>query len=128
MIVDEATVEEGQMRTTTSPECYVCGATSKYLYSDLKDRLFGAPGVWNIRMCQNRGCELIWLDPMPTEEDIHIAYRDYYTHGAHSGETKPTMAGQIYRRMKEEYCAKHYGYERPSAHVLSRLCAYLLTL
>jgi len=57
---------------------------------------------------------------MPTEEDIHIAYRDYYTHGAHSGETKPTMAGQIYRRMKEEYCAKHYGYERPSAHVSRR--------
>jgi hypothetical protein len=22
----------------------------------------------------------MWLDPVPREDDIHLAYRDYYTH------------------------------------------------
>lgn len=50
------------------------------LYGDLPDRSFSAPGRWNLRKCEAPGCELIWLDPVPIEEDIGKAYEGYYTH------------------------------------------------
>jgi SAM-dependent methyltransferase len=50
------------------------------LYEGMRDRLFDAPGEWNVRRCPNPDCGLLWLDPMPTEEDIGKAYETYYTH------------------------------------------------
>ena len=52
----------------------------KELYVGLADRLFNAPGVWNLKQCADDSCGLVWLDPMPMEEDIAFAYRSYYTH------------------------------------------------
>jgi 2-polyprenyl-3-methyl-5-hydroxy-6-metoxy-1,4-benzoquinol methylase len=51
------------------------------IYQGLPDRLFSAPGLWNLRQCQNKECGLMWLDPIPLEEDICKAYQSYYTHG-----------------------------------------------
>lgn len=47
---------------------------------DLTDCLFNAPGSWDISRCPNRECGLMWLNPMPRKDDIHRAYRTYYTH------------------------------------------------
>jgi 2-polyprenyl-3-methyl-5-hydroxy-6-metoxy-1,4-benzoquinol methylase len=60
--------------------CYLCGAEGYILYKDLRDRLFGAPGKWDLKKCCNPRCDLIWLDPMPTEADLHKIYERYYTH------------------------------------------------
>jgi 2-polyprenyl-3-methyl-5-hydroxy-6-metoxy-1,4-benzoquinol methylase len=69
-----------EIRTRPCPECYLCGAPGKTLYQGLRDRLFGAPGEWNLKECPNPECGLIWLDPVPVEEDIGKAYQNYYTH------------------------------------------------
>lgn len=83
-----------EIRSIETPDCYLCGRQGKYLYVGLTDRLFGAPGIWNLKQCQNALCGLIWLDPMPKEEDISLAYRCYYTHFHESD--KINTGGTIY--------------------------------
>ena len=68
------------IRTQDSPTCYLCHSLGVALYEKLTDQLFGAPGVWTVKRCDNPDCSLIWLDPMPMEEDMEIAYETYYTH------------------------------------------------
>ncbi|MDI6891118.1 MAG: class I SAM-dependent methyltransferase [Thermodesulfovibrionales bacterium] len=68
------------IRTYPCPNCYLCGVQGRLLYQGLKDRLFGTPGEWNLKHCLNPECGLVWLDPMPCEEDIGKAYAVYYTH------------------------------------------------
>jgi len=58
----------------------LCGTQGEILYTELVDRLFGAPGEWTLRQCSNETCGFVWLDPIPLEEDIGLAYRSYYTH------------------------------------------------
>lgn len=77
---------DDEIRTVPRPDCYLCGAQGKVLYEGLKDRLFGAPGEWNLKQCRNPECGLVWLDPMPTEEDIGKAYESYYTHHETGGD------------------------------------------
>jgi 2-polyprenyl-3-methyl-5-hydroxy-6-metoxy-1,4-benzoquinol methylase len=60
--------------------CYLCGTEGHVLYRNLNDRIFGAPGKWSFKKCCNPECELIWLDPMPTETDLHKVYETYFTH------------------------------------------------
>lgn len=78
------------IRARSCSDCYVCGARGKTLYRDLSDRLFGSPGEWNLKTCSNPECRLVWLDPMPLEEDIGKAYEDYFTHS----EDKPNGQGK----------------------------------
>lgn len=77
-----------EIRTCPCPDCYVCGSEGLILYNGLEDRLFGVPGRWNLRKCSNPGCGLVWLDPMPVEEDIGKAYETYYTHGEERNDHK----------------------------------------
>jgi SAM-dependent methyltransferase len=76
--------EEGRERCPIqahpTPQCYLCGALGNLLYEGQRDRLFQAPGSWNVRVCANTDCRLMWLDPMPNEKDIGRAYEKYYTH------------------------------------------------
>lgn len=70
---------ESAIGTEDVPRCPLCGSEErKLLYAGLEDRLFGASGEWSIKQC-NR-CGSVFLDPRPTEQDIHKAYRTYYTH------------------------------------------------
>ena len=62
------------------PLCLLCGSPGRPAHTGLSDRLFGAPGEWNLRRCSERDCSLYWLDPMPVAEDIAMAYEGYYTH------------------------------------------------
>ena len=66
--------------TEEVPDCLLCGARGTVLHPALRDRVFGAPGVW--RMVECRSCEVAWLDPRPTPADIGKAYATYYTHGS----------------------------------------------
>jgi SAM-dependent methyltransferase len=70
------------VRTVSRPSCKFCGSAGEVLYQDLRDRLFSAPGAWQLRRCRNPDCGLIWLDPQASEEDIGLLYVGYYTHGA----------------------------------------------
>src|SRR5919197_3615383 len=68
------------MRVAARAQCKLCGSVGKTLYRDLQDRLFSAPGTWELKQCSNAGCGLIWLDPEPREEDLPLLYKNYYTH------------------------------------------------
>src|SRR2546423_11625544 len=84
-----------QIRSVPCPACYLCGAVGEPLYKDLKDRLYRAPGSWNLRRCPGPGCGLLWLDPMPAEDDIGKAYESYFTH-AQGSEVRRGWLTRIY--------------------------------
>jgi 2-polyprenyl-3-methyl-5-hydroxy-6-metoxy-1,4-benzoquinol methylase len=69
-----------QIRANPAPRCYLCGSEGNTVYQNQRDKLFEAPGIWNFKLCSNVECELMWLDPMPIEQDIGKAYEKYYTH------------------------------------------------
>lgn len=64
----------------TAPACYLCGAEGVVLYEELSDRWCGAPGLWNLKRCPDPACGLLWLDPVPSKEEVWKAYRAYFTH------------------------------------------------
>lgn len=96
------------IRTHSCPTCRICGSAGSYLYENLTDRLFGAPGKWSLRKCDNSGCGLLWLDPMPATEDIGKLYSTYYTHKVREGRS---LAKRLYRRAIDGYLRRRYGYE-----------------
>src|SRR5713101_4984405 len=69
-----------QIRSNPTPFCYLCGSEGNTIHQNQRDKLFEAPGIWNFKLCSNVDCGLMWLDPMPIEQDIGKAYEKYYTH------------------------------------------------
>lgn len=72
------------IRATRQDRCAICGSPGETLFAGMRDRLYAAPGEWSLARCTDHRCGLLWLDPMPAVEDLHIAYSAYYTHGAAS--------------------------------------------
>ncbi len=95
-----------EIRSFPCPNCSVCGACGQPLYEGLKDRLFNAPGEWNLKRCPDPECGLLWLDPMPLEEDIGMAYETYLTHAAPEDTPPPPPLGA--RRRAAEFCRSAY--------------------
>lgn len=114
-----------EIRTYSCPKCYLCGHEGKLLYESLKDRLFGAPGEWNLKKCTNSECGLVWLDPMPVEEDIGKAYQSYYTHQDTSN-IPNTWPRHFYRLLKEGYLANKYGYLNSKVGTWQKLLSILM--
>ncbi len=86
-----------RIRSRPCPACYLCGAPGLPLYEGVRDRLFGAPGTWNFRRCPTLNCGLMWLDPIPVEEEIGKAYAEYYTHA--ETPTRHSRRGRKLRRV-----------------------------
>lgn len=85
----EHTAQKDLIATEVNPLCYLCGSYGKILYRNCRDHLFGTPGNWTLKQCLSPECGLVWLDPMPTREEISKAYKNYYTHhGAGKGASK----------------------------------------
>lgn len=97
------------IRTEHKPDCMICGRRGDVLYSNLHDRLFGAPGEWTLKKCPNTGCGLVWLDPAPCKEELWKAYATYYTH-----QDNITQMGNAiksgYRFVRDCYLSLAYGY------------------
>ena len=81
-------------------QCYLCGENGVMLYEGLPDQLYGTPGSWNLKRCPNPECGLVWLDPMPSKEDIWKAYKTYFTHGG-----APDISRQ-YINLPDRFAAK----------------------
>jgi 2-polyprenyl-3-methyl-5-hydroxy-6-metoxy-1,4-benzoquinol methylase len=61
--------------------CPLCGSNqTAVLYDGLADRWFGSPGRWRFDIC--RSCDLAFLNPQPTAQQLNESYRDYFTHQA----------------------------------------------
>lgn len=87
------------IRTFSNPNCFICGTAGRVLYTGLQDRLFGAPGNWQLKQCPQAECGLVWPDPAPLSDDLGLAYRNYYTHA----EQPAGSAGLVYRFCKWAY-------------------------
>jgi 2-polyprenyl-3-methyl-5-hydroxy-6-metoxy-1,4-benzoquinol methylase len=87
------------MRNTSSGVCQICGANGSVLHEEVRDRLYGVPGSWSFRRCENTACRLVWLDPKPLECDLHEAYANYFTHGTRPDEADAPHAGNSARRV-----------------------------
>lgn len=96
-------------KTIKRPFCSVCNSKGVELYKDLKDKLFGSDGNWNLFVCTNKNCNTIWLNPAPAEEEIYKAYQKYYTH-VDSATKKRNVLRKIFIRIQESYLANKYGY------------------
>jgi len=70
------------MRVIAQDRCPNCDASGTETHTALRDKVYGAPGLWNMRRCENRACGVYWLHPAPDPADLAIAYRDYHTHTA----------------------------------------------
>jgi SAM-dependent methyltransferase len=101
--------EELEICGAPCENCALCGGPSQLLYQGLVDHLFGAAGIWNLRKCHTRGCGLIWLDPMPLEEELAKAYQCYYTHVDAPIRQVSSFRG-LFRDLGEGYLVWRYGY------------------
>src|ERR1051326_2853193 len=84
---------KNEIRAAPRPKCFLCGVEGKPLHQGLMDPFFSAPGKWNLVRCSRDQCGLIWLNPAPVPEDLHLAYQKYFTHGAQDG--RPGIGTQI---------------------------------
>lgn len=114
-----------QIQTEPQPTCIVCGASGTPKYRDMTDRLYGAPGSWTMKECDNAGCGTLWLDPRPTLADIGKAYRNYYTHG---DVQQRTFIKRAVRALAREIGASRYGFSSsrlpwPGKHLAAALAA-----
>jgi len=97
------TVNEG-IRVQQVKVCLLCGNEGVPLYQGLRDRLFGAPGIWSLMQCPK--CKLVWLNPQPIPEDIGKLYTKYYTHTLHDALHK------IPKRLKDAIFSSSFGYNQ----------------
>ncbi|MDD5141089.1 MAG: class I SAM-dependent methyltransferase [Verrucomicrobiales bacterium] len=120
--------EARKIRTAPRPKCSLCGSDGRFIYSEQKDRLFGASGSWHLKSCPDRKCGLIWLDPMPIPEDIGKAYEHYYTHATQNGNSRAGWLKQTYQLMQREYLAGKYNYPAGSQSAVIKSLGKLLYL
>lgn len=88
------------------PNCPVCGSEGHTEHKGMFDRMFKAPGTWEMSKCSNRSCQLLWLNPMPNDDELWKIYVEYYTH---SGEGKYTF--DFIRKIENNYYEIQYGYK-----------------
>lgn len=99
-----------EIHTQPCPACYLCGSQGEPLYQGLKDRLFGIAGAWNAKRCPDPDCGLIWLDPMPIEEDIGKLYANYLTHAPPTFSIK-SDAATFRDKIGKALLASGFGYK-----------------
>ncbi|HEY4245827.1 MAG TPA: class I SAM-dependent methyltransferase [Lacunisphaera sp.] len=98
-----------QIKSTPCTQCILCGSQGAPLYHDLRDRLFDAPGSWNLKTCSNPECGLLWLDPLPFASEIWKAYKNYYTHSSAATESVSRLK-QHYLHIKSRWLSRDFGY------------------
>lgn len=74
----ENIIQNEGLDTEEKKNCIICLREGIFVYRNLRDTLFDAPGLWNIRYCKK--CDLYWIDPVVKEHDLWKIYRGYYTH------------------------------------------------
>jgi SAM-dependent methyltransferase len=104
-------------------DCCLCGKKGQSLYVGLIDRLYAAPGEWNLSVCPDTRCGLIWLNPMPVEADIAMAYKSYFTH-----HRAATLRNRLVQFVKAGYLARKYGYRSETVGAVQKACGLIAYL
>ena len=96
------------MKIANQHSCPLCGFYGEFIYLGLTDRIFGAPGCWNLRKCKGSDCGVIWMDPRPAPEDLEKAYAAYYTH---QSSASGIQSNRLYQWLLQGYLAGRFGYD-----------------
>lgn len=88
-------------------KCPICNERGSFLYLRLSDRLFEAPGIWNIMICPK--CSITWLSPLPEGYETRDFYQNYFTHQKKSVQTsRPNWKKRIAPLIiSESFAYKH---------------------
>jgi 2-polyprenyl-3-methyl-5-hydroxy-6-metoxy-1,4-benzoquinol methylase len=79
-----------------------------------------------VTVCPDPSCGLLWLDPMPLDEDLGLAYAgDYYTHQDDPPLTWPRRA---YYWLRRGYLARRYGYHAETVPFWHKLIGSVIVL
>lgn len=108
------------LRLEAVSSCPVCAtAGRKLLYAGLTDRVFGcAPGEWTLYRCA--ACGSAFLDPRPTRDTMHLAYRRYFTHDRAAWAQGPRVGrfARARRAISNGYLNSRYGSDfRPALSI-----------
>ncbi len=114
-------MKEVKIASSEVNNCFVCNSVGKSKYLNLDDRNFGTSKGWNIVECSNSTCGLMWLNPMPTVDEIGKAYESYYTHT----EAKKPLVELSF--LEKPYLAVAHKYF-PSLSFFKKLPGYLAYL
>jgi 2-polyprenyl-3-methyl-5-hydroxy-6-metoxy-1,4-benzoquinol methylase len=102
--------------------CFLCGCEGTLLYSGMRDRLFGASGIWTLVQCP--GCQLVWLNPQPTPNNIEKLYSQYFTHQTFNAK-KNALTG-LRKSMKASILQSSYGYQIDGSNkVMGSVLSYI---
>ena len=92
-------------------QCPVCGMRKRsVIYTRLRDKIFfSAPGEWTMWQCD--ACQSGYLDPRPSRETMHTAYREYYPHGAEKFSFLSRVLKRVQIGIRHSYLNKQFGYK-----------------
>ena len=108
-------------------ECPVCsGVARSLIHDDLTDLAFGvAPGEWSLFRCYD--CGSAYLDPIPSEEYLPMAYETYHTHTEERSTNIQAMTESSMRsRIAASYLGRVYGFRQRSAVPMGWLLVNML--
>ena len=96
---------EGQLDIVE--HCPLCHSPERIvLHEGLTDRIFfSAPGRWTLYRCTQ--CLCAYLDPIPSQASIALAYQNYYTHGADPSST--FWLKRLKQSLLNDYLNARYG-------------------
>ena len=108
--------------------CLVCRGRGELRYQGMRDKLFGAAGVWSISWCPR--CDLSWLNPRPIRSDLAKIYKNYYTHSP--TRNRGSFLSSFKRKMEHELLMAQFGYSNlqggTGAGMAKRVLAMLLPM
>ncbi len=107
------------VRTKAQAQCPVCASNGVFIYQQIEDKLYTAPGQWSVKKCSNAQCALLWLDPMPITDDLSLLYDSYYTH--QSPVAINSGSRSLYQKLVNTYISSRYGYQNKNTLWLSIL-------
>jgi len=117
-------IENEGVRSVATPDCPGCRRRGRVLYAAVRDRIFDAPGTWDLLRCP--ACELVWLDPQPLPEELGKLYeREYVTQVPASLDADLSVQDKV----RQAIVARTHGYPdigadhrwRRAGRVLSRI-------
>jgi 2-polyprenyl-3-methyl-5-hydroxy-6-metoxy-1,4-benzoquinol methylase len=107
------------------PVCKICGSSGDRLYTSLRDRLYSAPGSWDLVRCNNPDCGLLWISPLPDTVTLAQAYTSYYTH---KSRTRDSLIRLLYERLRRDYVSIRFGYQPFKIQLWEKLAGSLIAL
>lgn len=107
--------------------CPICNSSERtVLHAGLTDEtFFCAPGRWTLYRCDR--CRTGYLDPRLNRENISLAYREYYTHGAEAQDTGSVHGlGRVMLALRNGYKNYRFGTNESPAWRLGAIMMMLM--